>query len=182
MRWGVTEGLVAWWSRGSATRALVSVAARSGPGPFAAACAATLAAAVVPTLFYVASGRVVASVFAGSPDEARRWLVISAVLFVVQQALPAVRAAATADLGYRLEQNVRNRIMRATLDPIGIAHLEDPEINDQVARARAVATGQVSPLVATMSLFTLASRYLAATGAAVVLVTWKWWVGIALAV
>src|SRR5687768_4512071 len=141
--------LAEWWARGSAPRALVAVAARSGPGPFAAACAATLAAAVVPTLFYVASGRVVAAVFAGSAADANRWLVISAVLFVVQQALPSIRAAATADLGYRLEQSVRNRIMRATLDPVGIAHLEDPEINDQVARARAIATGQVSPLVAT---------------------------------
>ena len=171
-----------WWERGSAPRALAALAARSGPGPFAAACAVTLAAAVIPTLFFVASGQVVAAVFSGSAPDARRWLAISAVLFVVQQSLGPVRAVATSDLGYRLEQAVRNRIMRATLDPVGIAHLEDPDVNDQVARARAIATGQVSPLVATMSLFTLASCYLSATGAAILLVTWKWWLGIALAV
>ena len=180
------KGIRAWWQRGAAPRALVRVAAGAGPWPFAAACAATLAAAVVPTLFFVASGRVVAAVFAaaagdGPAADAHRWLLISALLFVLQQSLAPVRAVATADLGYRLEQAIRNRIMRATLDPVGIAHLEDPAVMDHVARARAIATGQVSPLVATMSLFTLASRYLAATGAAVLLVTWKWWLGLGLA-
>lgn len=147
----------------------------------------TLAAAVVPPVFFVATGKVVGGVFdaaAGraTPEVAFRWLGISGVLFLVQQALGPLRQLATVDLGYRLEQAVRNRIMAAALAPVGIAHLEDPLVNDQMSEARAVATGQVSPLVAIMSFFTVASRYLSATGAAILLVTWKWWVGLGLGV
>jgi ATP-binding cassette subfamily B protein len=137
-------------------------------------------------LFYVATGRVVTAVFeavSGSGDAAvaYRWLAVSGALFVVQQVLGPLRQLATADLGYRLEQAVRNRIMAASLEPSGVAHLEDPVVNDQIAQARAVATGQVSPLVAIISFFTLATRYLAATGAAILLATWKWWLGLLLA-
>jgi len=154
---------------------------------FAAACAITLAAAVVPPVFFVTTGKVVGGVFdaaagRGAPDVAYRWLMISGVLFVVQQALGPLRQLATVDLGYRLEQAVRNRIMAASLAPVGIAHLEDPSVNDQMSEARAIATGQVSPLVAIMSFFTLASRYLGATGAAILLCTWKWWVGLGLGI
>lgn len=177
----------AWWQRGSAPRALIRVAASSGPVSFAAACAVTLAAAVVPPVFFIATGKVVGGAFdaAGgraTPAVAYRWLAISGVLFIVQQALGPLRQLATVDLGYRLEQAVRNRIVTASLAPVGVAHLEDPSVNDQMSEARAVATGQVSPLVAIMSFFTLASRYLAATGAAILLATWKWWVGLGLGI
>ena len=161
-------------------------AAEAGPLSFWTATFITVVSAVVPTLFYVATGRVVASIFASlagraDPADAYRWLAAAGVLFVLQQGLGSVRQLATVDLAYRVEQEVRNRIMVATVLPTGVAHLEDPEINDQIARARAIDTGNVGPSLAIISFFALASRYLAATGAAILLMTWKWWVGVGLA-
>lgn len=90
-------------------------------------------------------------------------------LFVANRVLGAVRSALGGALGRRLDEHLRERVMRALNRPIGIAHLEDPDLRDTIERAQDVggggftAGGTVNPLANT------AVRWLQSVGSAVIL-------------
>lgn len=97
------------------------------------------------------------------------------VLFVLQQlSSPALRALSES-LGRRVEGHLRGRVMEATLAPAGIAHLEDPDLADQVATAQAVGIGQTTVREAVVGLAMVGSNRLAGLLSAVVLTRYRWW-------
>ncbi len=142
----------------------------------------------LPAALALASGALVASVEAvtsegfDSPAGPRLAVAVAAVavLFVAAQvAGPAVRVVADG-LGRRLDGQLRLRVMTATSAPAGIAHLEDPEVLDQVALAQGVGTSRVTPREATVALAIVSSARLASVGSAALLVAFRWWLALAL--
>ena len=140
--------------------------------------------ALLPAAFALASGALVGSVddaVAGgwsSPAGRRLIAAIVAVvaLFVGQQLSgPALRSLAES-LGRRVEGRLRTRVMRSTLAPAGVAHLEDPAVVDRVAEAQSVGTGQTTVRDAVVGLAAVTANSLAGVLAAVVLASYRWWV------
>ncbi len=146
--------------------------------------------AALPAALALASGALVGSVEAvvasGFDSPAGRRLMVAvgavAVLFVAAQvAGPAVQALADA-LGRRLDGQLRARVMGATVSPPGIAHLEDPEVLDQVAAAQGVGTSQTTPREAIIGMANVAALRLGSAGSAALLVGFRWWLGLVLLV
>jgi ATP-binding cassette subfamily B protein len=65
--------------------------------------------------------------------------------------------------------------------PVGISHLEDPRLRDEIARANGAGTG-VTPGAAMNSLVTVLTSRAQAVGALGVLATVRWWLAVPLAV
>lgn len=141
--------------------------------------------ALLPAGFALASGALVGSI-GGAVDDgwgspAGRWLIASIaavlILFVLQQlCAPALRSLAEA-LGRRVEGRLRARVMVATLAPAGVAHLEDPEVVDRVADAQSVGTGRVTVQDAVVGMAAVTANSLAGVLAAILLATYRWWLG-----
>ncbi|MDQ1375352.1 MAG: ATP-binding cassette, subfamily bacterial [Actinomycetota bacterium] len=113
-----------------------------------------VAAATLPVAFVVATGLVVGRIPAvvrsgglssHAGDRLITALVVAAVLYVAQQVANQVLQVVAETLGRRLNGVLRERVMRASLAPTGIAHLEDAALLDTISLARNVAPGQWQP-------------------------------------
>jgi hypothetical protein len=67
-----------------------------------------------------------------------------ATLFVVGRILHAVRVTPGTKLGRRLDRHLRERVKRAMGRPIGITHLENPEMRNDVERAPGIVSGSTA--------------------------------------
>jgi ABC-type multidrug transport system fused ATPase/permease subunit len=126
-----------------------------------------LLGAGLPVVATVATGALVGAVpaaVAAGPDSpegraAFGALLVVGGLFIANRALGALRGALGLALGRRLDEHLRERVMRALNRPIGIAHLEDPAMRDRIERAQDVggggwsAGGTVGPLANAASLW-----------------------------
>src|SRR5688500_7382731 len=130
------------WLRGLPRRPRV-VAHRLiwGVSPTLTATLAVLivAGAVVAPLYAVATGALIGAVAAGRDTIGP--LVAIAALYGSQQALTPARDAVAAALTRRVDDDIRSRMMRAMLTPHGVAHLEDPSLQDDLGLARGIAWG-----------------------------------------
>jgi ATP-binding cassette, subfamily B, bacterial len=102
-------------------------------------------------------------------------LVVVAVVYTLQMVLHPLGAAVSDVLGRRLEGRMRDRLVHAVLGPAGIAHLEDPELIDQVSLAQTVGIGEVRPRSAVASVNSKYSEQLAGAVASVLLFGYAWW-------
>lgn len=59
-------------------------------------------------------------------------LVWTSALFVVTMILPPFQTAVAESAGRRLDGRLRVRVMEGVLRPVGMAHLEDPAVSDQL--------------------------------------------------
>jgi ATP-binding cassette subfamily B protein len=153
--------------------------------PVRSAFLATLAivdGALVPALM-AATGLVVAraerAVTGGLDSPAGRELlaalVLVGVLFAADQALAPVRDTIGASIGSVMGQRRRERLLAVALRPYGIAHLENPELADDIRRAGDIEwdVGPLTRIVGELAKFV--SLLTAATGSAVLLVQLAWW-------
>ncbi len=161
--------------------------AASAPLTVAAVLGVVITAAL-PAALALASGALVGSVetvtsegFAG-PARGRVVIAVAAVavLFIAGQVAPPVVRVLAEALGRRLEGQLRLRVMTATSAPAGIAHLEDPEVLDQVALTQGVGTSRVTPREAIVALASVSSARLASVGSAALLVAFRWWLALGL--
>lgn len=83
-----------------------------------------------------------------------------AALFVIQEIGAPVRSLASAHLGRKLNLDLRERTMRAAMQPVGVAHLEDPTMLDKVNQAREVGPTGMTALSAVNGLVTLTTMRL----------------------
>ncbi|WP_152365918.1 ATP-binding cassette domain-containing protein [Microlunatus speluncae] len=115
------------------------------------------------------------SVSAGSQDGTFGWLVAAVIVVLVgRSVLPVAQQLAAAELAVRLDRVAVSRVLRPMLEPQRIDHLEDPAVQNGYAHARGVdlttvghGPGQVVSL--------LASRLLVLGSAALIGVTFEWW-------
>jgi ABC-type multidrug transport system fused ATPase/permease subunit len=69
--------------------------------------------------------------------------------------------------------------MAAVDRPAGIVHLEDPRILDLIRNAQGIGTQDFRPGTAVAALASLVPSWLQALGSAVILATFRWWLGLA---
>jgi len=148
-----------------------------------------LFAGLLPVAFTVASGSVVGAVPAAVGDgfdsaAGRRligWLILAGILFLAQQVVGVFTQVTAGSLGTRLTSHLRSRVMRASLRPIGVKHLEDPELLDKVSLAQGVGSGDFPPRVAVAAIANRSVTLLGAIGSGVLVARFSWWLALALA-
>ncbi|MGX4653391.1 ABC transporter ATP-binding protein [Micromonospora sp. SCSIO 07396] len=113
---------------------------RGGAGLVTALVVANLLLGLLPVLFVVATsillGRVPAAVAGGlsSPawDSLVSAFVAAALAFVAPQVIAPLRASLGDLAGRRIDQQVHDELMAASLSPVGVAPLEDEENQDRL--------------------------------------------------
>jgi ATP-binding cassette subfamily B protein len=105
------------------------------------------------------------------------WIALGAVaaIFLVQRVAFPFLDPAKESLEHRLTILVQQRVMAPLLRPVTIGHLEDHEVADQLRLAEQVGSENFPAQQALGALNDLISTRLAATAAAVILFTWRWW-------
>jgi ATP-binding cassette subfamily B protein len=100
---------------------------------------------VMSAIFPVATGFVIARIIPAiqsgglSTAEGRGLINALAVLagvFVFSQVYGPFQQLIIVSFARRVSLHLRSRVMNATLEPVGIAHLEDPEMLDKVSLSR----------------------------------------------
>ena len=98
---------------------------------------------LLPAAFAVAMGVVVADVEAGRSPAAG--LVAIGVTFIAMQALGPVHDVVSTNLGARVSQWLHDRLHDACDGPQGLAHLDHPDLADELSSARDFDLGLTGP-------------------------------------
>lgn len=143
----------------------------------------TLAEGLIPIGVTLATGAVVGNVsqaLKGGEGERSALilsLVVLSLLYVAQQGIGPVQNGIAASIGARVSMRLEEIVGRAILAPEGIAHLEDPEVADEIARARDMnlswdptTTGDVIE-----QLGLVISRVISGLGSGLIIATFRWW-------
>ena len=99
--------------------------------------------AVLPAVFALSMGSLITAVNDGQQVGASLYALGG--LFIAMQTLPPLHAAISANLAAKTSTYLHDLLLEASLVPAGIAHLERPEINDQLAQARDFDLGITGP-------------------------------------
>lgn len=160
---------------------LLALLPRVSRGYTVAVAAIVLVTGALPVAFNVATGfvvgRVPAAARAGGLDtpagrELVAALALAAILFVWQQMVNPFRILFASRLGRLCDLRLRETVMRASLDPVGIGHLEDPALLDTMSLARGVGPGQFTVGQAVTALSFNVGQYITALTGAVLLARW----------
>jgi len=142
---------------------------------------------LVPTAFSLATGALIGALpqlalEGESPDGWRRLagpVALLGGLFVLQQVIGPLQSVAADALGRRFMASVYRRVMRATLRPATIAHLEEPELHNKVREA--IDTGGIGPRTALTGLIGWSVERLRGAIALVVVAHFNVWLAFLLA-
>ncbi len=104
--------------------------------------------------------------------------VVMVVAFLVQQITPALQQSTGYDLGNRYNIALEQRLMRATISPAGIGHLEDPQLHNEILAATRGLTGWQRPADGPNALAARLSAKVSFIGASALLVFFHWWVAL----
>jgi len=136
---------------------------------------------LLPVLFAVATGVLVAAVQAGAPLTGP--LALAGVTFVLVQVLTPIQTAVSHNLGERTSAWLYDRLSEACVRPNGIAHLEDPALAADLTVAREFDLGMTGPPLS-YSMDFIAGGLVGMVGglaAAAVLFGFTWWAPVVLA-
>jgi ATP-binding cassette subfamily B protein len=168
---------------------LVREVARQGRPLLAALILAVLLPPVLRGAVMVTTGAIVGAIAPLLADPAnpvaRRALVSSLIVagtvFAAQMVATPFRAALADVVGRRLEGDLQTRVMRAVLSPAGVAHLERPDVADQIALAQAVGLGEVRPRAAVMAMVAKYGTQLYGIVSCLLLASFAWWAPLVIA-
>ncbi|MGX7672581.1 ABC transporter ATP-binding protein [Plantactinospora sp. DSM 117369] len=154
--------------------------------PLTALLAALVAGQVAGVvLLPLAIGRLVTALTAGGGPAASRaaWLGLTllGLALVLDIALEPIRAMVTAKLSTAVDGSLAQRTVEGALRPAGVAHLDDPDVADQIEQARGVGIGGHAPGQAVNALAALVPLRLTGLASAVLL-GWagQWWMPVVL--
>ena len=158
-------------------------------GLAAAAVVFVAAEALLPSVTLIAvghaTGEIPAAVHGGLGSAAGHRLEVALLVAGVVYALFLLRGPAesvlVAMVRARLLADMQRRLVAAMSAPVGISHLEDPEVLDRLASARGdLSTDQ--PADAPMTLLGRIGDRLSGLFACIVIGTFHWWLGVLLVV
>jgi ATP-binding cassette subfamily B protein len=134
----------------------------------------------LPAAIAVTSGWLIRAVTDGTSLTAP--LVTMAVVFVASQVVGPLHEALGSDLGNRTSTWLNDRLMAATLDPPGVAHLERADLTDELSIARDFDLGITGPPMSYGMNFVADGLVGLAAGlaSAIVLARYGWWQAIVL--
>ena len=141
-----------------------------------------LLAGVLPAAFVVAMGVLVRAVERG--DDLALPLTAAGGLFVAMQISRPLHAQVGMNLGDTLSSWLNHRLMLATNDPQGMAHLERPDLIDDLTLARDFDLGISGPPMRINMGFIAAGlvEVVSGVGTALVLFAYRWWAPLVLLV
>ena len=198
MRWGASH----FWATARAELArlrpaavwdsprvrVLRMAADLRPGLSALGALHLVALGTLPLLFTVATGRVVDAVPAAvaggfaSPAGAAlvRAVLVTGAIFVVQIGLVPLLNVALQRLARRVSIAMTSRMIRTIGRPPGVAHLEDPSIQDEIAKAEGMFG--TPPGSAIPGLIQLWASRLVGVGGFILVGRYSWWLAAAISV
>jgi ABC-type multidrug transport system fused ATPase/permease subunit len=141
----------------------------------------------LPLAFTVVAGLVVGSIPAavrgGLASAAGHHTLLllagAALVIVATRLIVPFRSALAAALGRRVDRHLQERVMVAVGRPTGIAHLEDPATLDLIVAAQGLGTQGIRPGDGVAALASLLPSWLQVIGSAVIIATFRWWLGVA---
>jgi len=130
---------------------------------------------VLPAVFAVAMGALVAGVQSGAPIGSMLWLVGG--LFILQQMMAPIQLAVSYNLGDRTAAWLYDKLTAACIRPPGMGHLEDQRLTGDLTIARDFDLGMTGPPLSTSLDFIAGSLVSSISGfsLAVVLFAFAWW-------
>ncbi|HEX5404589.1 MAG TPA: ABC transporter ATP-binding protein [Pseudonocardiaceae bacterium] len=108
-------------------------------------------------------------------------LVVAALIYAVSLILDPIGNALGTTAKSRITGELQSRLLTAVSGPVGVAHLEDADVLDRLARAEGTLTGYFPGDAPVTWVGILASRISGIIGCAVVAV-YAWWLGLPLLV
>src|SRR3954463_15611795 len=135
---------------------------------------------VLPALFGIAMGVLVAAVQRGSGVAGP--LTFAGIVFVLLQILPPIQTAVSWNLGDRTAAWLYDRLTAACVQPPGMGHLEDPQLTGDLPVARDFVLGMTGPPLSISMDFIAGSLVEMFAGLAftAVLASYRWWAALAL--
>ena len=136
---------------------------------------------ILPAVFAIAMGMLIAAVQAGGPLAGP--LAFAGAVFVLLQVLSPIHQAVSSNLGDRTAAWLYDRLTEACVRPPGIGHLEDPTLTSDLTVARDFDLGMTGPPLS-FSMDFIATGMVEMIGGiacAVVLARFAWWAPIVLA-
>lgn len=130
---------------------------------------------LLPAGFAVAMGVLIGAVERG--DDLTGPLTLAGVVFVGLQVLSPIHQATSANLGDRTAAWLYDELTNATIDPPGMAHLEHPELANDLSMGRDFDLGITGPPLS-LSMDFIASglvEFVAGVSMAIVLAGFAWW-------
>jgi ABC-type multidrug transport system fused ATPase/permease subunit len=133
---------------------------------------------VLPAIFAVAMGGLVAAVQAGTSIASP--LVWVGATFVLLQTLAPIHRALSTNLGDRTAAWLYDRLTEACLEPPGIGHLEDPKLTSDLTTARDFDLGMTAPPLSISMDFLAAGLVETVSGLTCMLILtyYSWWAGL----
>jgi ABC-type transport system involved in cytochrome bd biosynthesis fused ATPase/permease subunit len=131
--------------------------------------------AALPALFAIAMGMLVGAVQSGSDLGPR--LALAGSTFIAMNVLVPVHGTIGSILGAKTGVWLNSRLLRACVEPAGLAHLERPDLADEIAKARDFDAGVLGPPLE-VAMPEVASGFATVLGGlaqAVVLGAYRWW-------
>jgi ATP-binding cassette subfamily B protein len=180
--------LVADRRLGSGIVALARLVPRVSARVTTALVALTITGAVLQLGLVLATGRLVGEVPAVIRDglssttgsNFTRLAILVAAVLIASQAVGLVAGVLEASLVRRVNGMLRERVMRASLGPHGIAHLEQPASRAALTTARELAPAGITPGQAAASLFPVIGQRLGSLLATLPLIAaGLWWLVLA---
>jgi ATP-binding cassette, subfamily B, bacterial len=152
-----------------------SVLPKADPGLAAAWWTLLILRGVLPAVFAVAMGALVAAVQSGAAVSSMLWLV--GVLFILQQMLAPIHVAVSYNLGDRTAAWLYDRLTDACIRPPGMGHLEDQKLTSDLTVARDFDLGMTGPPLNVSLDFIAGSLVSSISGfaLAVLLFAFAWW-------
>ena len=146
-----------------------------------------LASALAPTLVVLALGAVVGAVPAAvvhgisSPSGTRllEALGVAAACYAFSLITDPVGNALGTAASARITGRLQGRLLAAVCGPVGVAHLEDQEVLDRLARAEGTLTGFFPGDAPITWVGVMSSRLSGAVGC-IVIAVYQWWLGLLL--
>lgn len=134
--------------------------------------------AVLPSIFAVFTGRAIGLISEPDGGPVAPALIALGVCFLLLQVLPHADAVVSMSLGARLANWLNDRLVRASVAPGGLAHLEDPDLG----AIRDVDRGMNGPPLALAIYFVRGSlqRWAVGVVSAITLAWFSWWAALAL--
>lgn len=148
---------------------------RAGPALAIAWWTLLLVLGMLPAVLAVMLGALVGAVQQGAPLTVP--LSLLAVTFLGMQVLSPLHAQVSSNLGSRTSAYLYDRLMKATNGPPGMAHLERPELAEDLTLARDFDQGISGPPMNISMGFIAGGLVSSVSGiaSAVVLVGYRWW-------
>ena len=130
---------------------------------------------LLPALFAIVMGALVGAVQA--QEGLALPLTAMAVVFALQQLLAPLHQAVSSNLGFQTAAWLYDRLTVACVEPPGMAHLEDPELANDITMARDFDLGISGPPLSISMDFIAAGlvELLAGVASMAVLAAYSWW-------